>query len=83
MTRIVDESALDWKLAELKEQQRAREHVKHVFGWEPESVRFPKSSFALRGLCFVRVRFGISSPVEFMVANGLLIAIPPEMPWQS
>ncbi len=80
MTRKVDESTLDWKFAELNEQQRAREHVKRVFGREPESVLIAKRR---RELCFVRVRFGISGPVEFILANGLLIAIPPRTPWKS
>ncbi len=83
MTRNVDESAMGWELAELKEQLRAREHIKRVFGREPESALVATSGGWLRELCYVRVRFGLGSPVEFIVANGLLIAIPPKRRWQS
>jgi hypothetical protein len=61
--------------AEGNEQQRAREHVKRVFGWAPESIRPPKLC-GLKGVCFAKVQFGASTQVEFILANGLLIGIP-------
>jgi hypothetical protein len=75
MTRSVDEFKPS---AEGTEQQRAREHVKRVFGREPASVR-PPTLGGLRGVCFARVQFGGgSNSVEFILADGLLIGIPPE-----
>jgi hypothetical protein len=62
--------------AEGKEQQRAREHVKRVFGREPEAIRPPKLC-GLRGVCFARVGFGVSNPIEFILSDGVLIGIPP------
>jgi len=73
MTRSVDEFKPS---ADGIEQLRAREHVKRVFGREPESVRPPKLC-GLRGVCFARVGFGSSNSVEFILADGLLIGIPP------
>jgi len=73
MTRSVDEFKPG---AEGTEQQRARDHVKRVFGREPESVRPPKLC-GLRGVCFARVGFGTSNSVEVILADGLLIGIPP------
>jgi hypothetical protein len=74
MTRSVDELEPG---AAGTEQQRAREHVKRVFGREPESIRPPKLC-GLQGICFARVGFGITNSVEFILADGLLIGIPPE-----
>ncbi len=73
MTRSVDEFKPG---AEGDEQQRAREHVKRVFGREPESIRPPKLC-GLRGVCFARVEFGTSNGIEFILSDGLLIGIPP------
>jgi hypothetical protein len=77
MTRSVNEFRPS---AEGKEQQRAREHVKRVFGREPV-IRSPK----LGGLCgvyFARLDFGSGNPMplEFIVADGFLIGIPPGKP---
>jgi len=72
MTRSVNEFKAG---AEGSEQQRAREHVKHVFGREPEAVR-PSRNCGLKGVCFARVQFGLGNSVEFIVANGLLIGLP-------
>jgi hypothetical protein len=76
MTRSVDGFKPS---AEGTEQQRAREHVKRVFGREPESVR-PPTLCGLRGVCFARVGFGVSNSVEFILSDGLLIGIPPGTP---
>ena len=76
MTRSVDEFKPG---AVGDEQQRAREHVKRVFGREPELVRPPKLG-GLRGVCFARVGFGADNSVEFILADGLLIGIPPGSP---
>lgn len=65
--------------AEGTEQRRAREHVKRVFGREPDVVRPPKLC-GLHGVCFARVGFGDSNSVEFILADGLLIGIPPNIP---
>lgn len=74
MTRSVDEFKPG---AEGGEQQRAREHVKRVFGREPESIRPPKLC-GLQGVCFARVGFGATNSIEFILADGLLIGIPPK-----
>jgi hypothetical protein len=76
MTRSVNEFKPS---AEGNEQQRAREHVKRVFGREPEAVRPPRLC-GLRGVCFARVGFGSSNPIEFILADGVLIGIPPGKP---
>ena len=73
MTRSVDEFEPG---AAGTEQQRAREQVKRVFGREAESVRPPKLC-GLRGVCFAKVGFGVSNSIEFILADGLLIGIPP------
>ena len=74
MTRSVDEFK---PRTEGNEQQRAREHVKRVFGREAESVRAPQLC-GLSGVCFARVGFGTSGSVQFILANGLLVGIPPQ-----
>jgi len=76
MTRSVNEFKPS---AEGNEQQRAREHVKRVFGREPVAIRPPKLC-GLRGVCFARVGFGGSNPIEFILADGVLIGIPPGKP---
>ena len=75
MTRSVNEFKPG---AEGKEQQRAREHVKRVFGREP--VMRPPKLCGLCGVYFARVGFGGNNPIEFIVSDGFLIGIPPSRP---
>lgn len=67
------------ELSDRVRQERAKEDARRVFGWEPESVQFPETAGPLRELvCFVRVRFGASAPIEFIFVNGALLAVPPK-----
>ena len=63
----------------MAEQRYVCEQARRVFGREPESVQFQQTGSTLRGLvCFVRMRFGIGDPVDFIFVNRALLGIPPK-----
>ncbi len=82
MTHNFYAPTLNWAVAQKTEQERVAQYVKRVFGCEPDPVRIPRSGYGPQGICFARVRFGVGSPVELIVANGLLLAIPPKESWK-
>ena len=74
--------SLPMEVADTAELRYVREQARRVFGREPESVQFQQTASSLRGLvCFVRMRFGISEPVEFIFVNRALLGIPPKRRW--
>ncbi len=83
MARGADLSTLRSEVPKTTHDQRALRHVKRVFGREPQLVPGPKRFSRLRGVCFVRIRFAKGSPIELILFNGLLVAIPPKKrgPW--
>ena len=78
MARGADLATLRSEVPKIAHERRALQHVRRVFGREPELVRGPKRFSRLRGVCFVRIRFAKGSPIELILFNGLLVAIPPK-----
>ena len=77
MARYVDKASFDAAVNELTQQERLRKGVTRQFGWKPEKVRILR-----RGVCLVTVRGRFSSPVEFLISDGLLVGFPRKMRWE-
>ncbi len=73
MAGHVDNFMRETAPAEMIQRRRVSDQVARVFGWKPESVRFLSGE-----LCFVQVRGGFCRTVQFILANGLLVNIPPK-----
>jgi len=71
-------STPNWKIVERHEKLKVESHVKRVFGRTPDSFRFEKSDRGNTGLCFVKVCVGSGDPLEFLLAEGWLVGIPPK-----
>jgi len=76
MARCIDKALFDAAVCELTEQRRVRNDVARAFGWKPEAVRVLR-----RGVYLVTVRGSYSCAVEFLVAEGLLVGVPPKKRW--
>ena len=56
----------------------ARASTSNVFSVAKPNRFVRPNSAALSGVCFARVGFGTSGSVQFILANGLLVGIPPQ-----
>ena len=78
MARFVEQFKLDRRLPQTPEQRRTCDHIRRVFGWEAQSIRFVSEDGRRQGPCIVKVCAGLRDTFEFICASGLLVGIPPK-----
>jgi hypothetical protein len=85
MARFVDQIGLQRSLPQTPEEFQTCDHIRHVFGSKPDSIRSLSQggSQKRQRAYIVKWRVGRSGSFEFICASGLLVGIPPKRPGQK